>query len=402
VHGVRALEHQLEQVDPLDTARRNASVQLALLANDDADAPLLAEGNRAVAAEHERRLDALGRQCRHVFAVDPGVRRLRRAVCASVNGGPDPHRLLARQLALWRLSPSGPPTVGAFTAAADVKRRLSVYADEPIGARLLVLRGSALEVVDIDRSTTTRITSRAVLDAAVLGDWIVAAGEEGVFAIDPGDPADTRRLSPGMAQVVPSPETNTVWIDAGQGFIEFDRHGHQTSPPFAPDSDWLVAATSRYLITSVFDEDGPVRSSLWDRHTRRLVRTLTRAAIVAARGDVVVWQDGAGRIGTTGPFPIDPALIPIEAAAVSPTADRLAVVGGGPGLLQLRVLAPDGSPLAAPVRLRQAPIRLVWSADGRWLFTADGFTLRYARADDLRGRALRRVASSFTTLVGAF
>jgi hypothetical protein len=419
VHGLRALEHQLGVLDPLDTARRTASVQVAMMGSADFDAERVQQGNTALAAEHAQRLERLLHQCRRTLAIDPGVRRLRARVCAilaadaaalradPLNPRASPDRpgaehALSQKLDRWRLRPSRSPAVAVFTAADDVKRRLSTYADVPIGARLLVLRGSILEVVDIDRSTTTRISSRAVVDAAVVGDWIVAAGEDGVFAIDIDDRTRTRRILPGMAVVVPSPDRNTVWIGLGESYIELDREGRYAGSGFSPDEGVLVAATSRYLITSSFPQDGsPSHSTLWDATTRRRIRTLP-GAIMAAHRDVVVWQDEGRTVHTEGPMPVDPQVFPVEAAAVNRDATRVAVVGGTPGLQRLSATALDGSLVSSFVQVRQFSNRVVWSADGRWVFASDESQIQYASADDLKAKVLRRSRTSFTTLLGAF
>jgi hypothetical protein len=420
VHGLRVLEHELGVLDPLDTARRTAGVQVAMMGSADFDTELVRQGNTALAVEHAQRLERLRHQCRHTLAIDPGVRRLRARVCAILAADaaalranplspptspdrPAAEHALSRKLDRWRLRPSRPPAVAAFTAADDVKRRLSTYADVPIGARLLVLRGSLLEVVDIDRSTTTRISTRAVVDAAVVGDWIVAAGEDGVFAIDIDDRTRTRRILPGMALVVPSPERNTVWIGLGESYIELDREGRSVGPGFSPDDGVLVAATSRYLITSSFPQDGsPSHSTLWDAATRRRIRTLPGGAIMAAHRDVVVWQDEGRAVHTEGPLAVDPQVFPVEAAAVNRDATRVAVTGGTPENQRLSATSLDGTLVSAFVRVRQFSNRVVWSADGRWLFAADESQIQYASADDLVPRVLRRPRTSFTILLGAF
>lgn len=401
VRGVRTLERERNLLDALDTGRRTEVARLAARAAAAGDAEVVQAGTKALAAEHRDRLAVLQRHCHRVLAVDPGVRSLRSAVCDAIRFdrhvlADDPSggaigggwlradRALRRELKQWRLQDGDPPDVAAFTADAPFTARLSRMADEPVGARLLTRRGDTVEIVDIDANTHTALSSDRVTDAAVVGDWVAVMTESDTYAYDAHDLSHRRRLLPYASSLVPSPDTKTMWVATADGFSELDRSGEFIGQVFQPGDQWLIAASSRYLVTV---QDTVDAATLWDRETQRQVRRLVSAGLLALRGDLIVWADPDGTIQSTRPALVfDPAAGHPLAAAIDPTGTQVATVSQDGGRTTLSLSKPDGT---VSTSLPIAANQVAWSTDGRWIFACDGIDIVYADAVTLRNRTLR-------------
>jgi hypothetical protein len=423
VRGIRTLERERDLLDALDTGRRTVVARLADLDDqaDIADNAVFTSAAKALAAEHDDRLRVLQRQCRHVLAVDPGVRALRASVCDAIaldrqtlsrqaldqangldgllaigRGDYRADRLLARERKQWRLDPGDPPSVPAFTAGDAFAERLSRMAEEPIGARLLVIRGYTLEIINPDGNTTTATVGSRAEAAAALKDWLAVATDKGIYALDTKDPSRERQIRDGSSGLVPSIDTNTIWVPTDDGFVELDRTGAEMGAPFSPGGEWLIAVSSRYLITSQGDADG---FGLWDRQTRRPVQRIDNSRLLAARGDLVVWADGANVVHATNPaFTFDRSIGYVMAAAIDPAGTRIVTIGEG-SHNSISVAKQDGTWLTTALTVDGT--QLAWSPNGRWVFVGDGTHIAYADGVELRNRQLRLPRES-RQLVAAF
>jgi hypothetical protein len=408
---VRTLDRQRSQLDALDTARRSAVARLTLRASDAHDQAVAAAATRDLADEHATRLDRLLRQCHAVFALDPGVRAARAAVCTAIaldqaalranpqrpaigKGNDDADRLLGRERRQWHIGQTASADVAPFTSARQAEAGLRRFADEPIGARLLVMRGGALYVMDLDNSEVVRLMQNDVQQAAMLGDWVVVTDSDGVWSYDLPDMAHRRRIEPSTSPLVASPDTNTVWIATADGYVELERDGKRASAVFAPGREWLVAATSRYLVTVPQESVGdpqplPERLTLWDRATRRLVRRIDDARLADARGDYVVWTDSHNALhGSDSRFAFNTMGGDVTAARISPDGRRVAAAVDEEGRSTLHVCC-DSTELVTVLSIEHA-FDLRFTPDGRWLFAAspDG-RIAYASGDDFHNRPLR-------------
>lgn len=414
--AVRTLDRDFSVLGALDTARRTAASALTLRAVQTDDDELVAVGRRALAAEHAKRIDVLLRRCRRLLAVDPGVRELRSAVCTAMRLDrqalvdlPDSpvtgqrhdaaSRLLQRERRHWRVAAVPWDNPPPFTAARDVEARLRHYASEPVGARLLVVRGTELDVVDVDASTSTALHPGRTGRAAVVGDWIAVGAEDGVWGYDRDD-LTKRKLIAETNYFVPSPETGSVWVEVNANFWEHDRLGRQLSEPFTPGEHILIAATARYLITTpyVSDGDGEVLAfTVWDRRTRTQVQHYEDARLLDARGDIVVWVDGAGVPHTNAPgYMFDTSNGPVRDAAIHPGGAGIATVANRQIRSFLSMSQPDGQWLTTAARINANEV--FWSSDGRLLFFANFSAIGYAELPTLRNSVLRLPDQSYYLL----
>jgi len=279
------------------------------------------------------------------------------------------------------------------------------------GVRLVLARGGAVDVVDLDANTVSR-HEVADLPAqnrqeffptaglARRGDHLVFQGSDATFAVPLDFSRPPRRLAES-ALFLPSAVEDRVWLISRQGdgtplAREFDTSGAATSPGAAVPPDWTPHfAVDGGLVLSRGD-----RFQVWDPASGR-ARFLSEpgAGIVAAGGSTVAW-----RFYCEGPF------CPIHLTDLRTGRDRAVYVGHFGGAPEGAVFSPDGRTLATFVIERSGDeprpalalldvatgtVRLAarggdygqlsWSASGAWLF-ALGFSdgppgIRAYRAD---------------------
>jgi hypothetical protein len=431
VAGVRTLERQGDLTQALTTGRQTAVVRLLALAANEEDQAVVAEGTRALLAEHRGRLEALRRDCGRVRAIDLGVRRLRAAVCAAIqldieglrdaeevqppsnpslgNGIAFVDARLHEERKQWRLKPGRAVEAASFDAAEPQRAQLRRYANEPLGVHLVTLGGERVNVIDIDRSTNVAVSAQDIHDAAMGdGDWLAALHDDGLWIYDLRhlDVAPVRVEMPPVGSVVPAPGTGTVWAElADSTYASVDRTG-KVGPPLQL-TGFLIAATDRYLVVGTPRNDGGSlpQLSLLDATTRRLVRNLGPGSLLDARGGVVVWLDEAGRVQLLRtPLPLlDP--LGMHVAALDPAGVRVATVTVG-DTYRLDVgraaSSEDGRLMVDLDVPRRGPPSLTWSADGKWIFIQFGARIVYANSASLQHKALRLTAPPFGELLGAF
>lgn len=406
--GIRALERQRAALDALGTALDTATAQLAQLAYNPEDQRAVDTGSAALQLQHAKRLKALLRRCHGTFAVDPGVRRLRTRTCDAITfnrvGSHEAvDRALRGERRQWRLDPGKPVEVAALTAAEPAKAALQVLADEPLGVRLLLLQGRTLMVVDVDANTTTVLTDEA-FDAVASRTWAAVDRGGELCAYSPDQPTAPRCLPVEGQGLVASPDTDTVWVGNENGSVEYDRSATPVGAAFDSAGETLMAATDTYLVTSLLHDPNPDGTppeqhlTLWDRRTRRVVRTLPDAWLASARHGVVVWTDPGTGLHATDPAFVFRSVSPPEAVAVvNPQGTLVATVG--PRDSVLTVVGRDPDPQKNPaLRVDGYTSEIAWRPDGRLLF-ASGDRLRYFDSA-LRGRVLRMDARTMR-LVGA-
>lgn len=418
VNGVRALERQRRALAALDTARETATGQIALLSSDPADTPIVDAATTALRNEHAAQLRDMLKDCRGVFAVDPGVRSLRSKVCAAIiddiaalDAGGDAltytavDRQLERQFKQWRLDPGKPVDVQPFRAAEPQRAALRRYSDTPIGVKLIGWSGGRLTVVDIDASTTTTLADDENVQAVAARTWAAFQREDGVYAYVPGEAP--KAIPPeGWGGMLPSFDTDTIWFETpDRAWVELDRFGAARSPqwrttPAAWPAAWPVGASSRYFVTERYTDE--LQAPILQVHatrTRKLERTLGRGHFIDVSADAVVWRDEVGRVQSHG-RQFDPASSRAFHAVVDPSGTRLATIeppqDGG---VKVTIATADGAinrEFEAPFRDAVFPT-LAWSPDGKHLFVTFGHTVLVLDGE-LKGRQLRALLPSFQLL----
>lgn len=412
VSGVRALERQRRSLSALDTARQTAVGQVGLLAANPEDTAVVDEAVRLLREEHQARLERLQRDCRGVLAIDPGVRRLRSAVCdaigfdlADLRGGmvgthPRLDTVLAKELRQWRLDPGQPVSVAPFTAGEAQRAVLRTYSSEFVGNRLVGIQNDRLVRIDIDDSRITPISEERIEHAVMTRTWVAANQRGSVTLFDPSWPdADPVELvMPTTGELVANHDDDTMWVGISDGsYIEVDGTGQVVSPPFDPKAH-LAAAGSHYFVTLVGGDDQAPVLTVWDAKTRRVVKEVGQGWGAATRGPFVVWHGDDGRFKSLG-YTLAAQPAGIGMSALSANGRVASVVGATDGMQILLTDAERSMSVDVETRRFGFETTLVWSPNGQRVFVTFGRRISYFDGE-LRRKELR-VPSTNLRLIGA-
>jgi hypothetical protein len=359
IHGVRALERDAAMTEALGQARSTAarSINVVNLAADE-DRRAAADAQRSLLRENASRLAAVRRQAGHVRALDPGVRRLRRAVVDALaldvqdlrdeaardipgtpsagRGAPYVQRLLDKERRQWHLSLGDSPTAAPLHSADATIAHLRRPADTPLHTRMVLLTAGQLHFIDLDTGAEHANPSNIVLESAVsAAGWVAATSRQHVYAVAgngsgeaPVALPDVERVVGANPWLVAAPGTDTAWAVGGDPTVamQFDGQGHQVGTLFR--GAVLEAANRRFLLSRPFDQSP--EHDLWDALTRRHIRGLGSGHLLGASADRIAWQDDAGRIHVQGDndivLPALPGMGTLTEARFSGDGGRLAVV----------------------------------------------------------------------------
>lgn len=271
-------------------------------------------------------------------------------------------------------------------------------ADQPVGARLAVLRDGALSFVDIDADTTVTVEAEELtgvarpapmltVPLARRGDVLVFQGRDGTYVTSPREPGGHRLLGPSVL-FVPGVAEDEVWtVEPPDGASATVRRWRVDGAALGPSRqlpvDWVpFAAVEGGLVLQRGD-----RFQVWDPESGAASAVSdTSVSIVAAAGRLVAWHVHCQAplcsmhltdtvTGEDRPFFLGDIQLDWGGGSFSPDGRVLVAFGHRvenpnmwrQGLVLIDVATGAAEFLEAP-RGDLYEAATAWSADGAWLF----------------------------------
>ncbi|HEX2040115.1 MAG TPA: hypothetical protein VHF47_10335 [Acidimicrobiales bacterium] len=412
VRGVRALERQVRAAvvlraqydDFVAELRRRESTGYRLVGAAAHDTRVA-----AISRDYAERLGRLVDRAERVFAVEPGLRRVRRDTVALLRQELRSARLAGARwfsaqgvfsaaqgidddLRRRGLDPGGPPRPPPLSAP----RQAVPLLDEPTGSRLFTSTHEGLLEVDIDTGVVRSIGA----DPFPIGQWAVADGFVGTTVLGEGlivpFGSSGRGHSVGRYDevVADTDDTGLVWFvtrpsDPGDTrpavAHAFDRNGVRRDE-VRPGAGTVAAISARRLLLTHYHGEGEGPSvDVVDRRSGNRIAALRPGAFFALRGDLMLWSDDTRLLARTLPGSAD-RVVPSPRAGFLPA--RVVVSGDGRRLAvvwvrtdvervvrQAVVAVHDARSLGVLAEAWEGDLRVfpqaAWSGDGRWLFVLE-------------------------------
>jgi hypothetical protein len=338
-HAVFALERVHATAEAIDNDRFDKASKLVLDSLLPADSRDGAVATQALQDEQAAALRSFASQAGGVVAIDPGVRRLRRATAqglrhqAEILAIPRGNAPLASEPAAdrardqarhrWRVHPVTTLPAASLHAADATLARFHQVADVTIHAHLVVARNRALDIVNADTSNVASF-GPAQVESPVVRDGWAAVLTEGGMAVVSLDGAHVERIFPGsFSSVVASARPDAVWLVGDSAAQEATRTGLTgrtfPGPVFADAGTFVVSGniTRAGAKLDLRDPAGKVLRSL-EPGTTLVAAAIGKVALTDANGELSFWAPT--RRSVTGRSP------PMTAGVFAPDASAFASV----------------------------------------------------------------------------